>query len=98
MIRFVVILLASILLITVVRAIVGIVLKGFADMIGGNGGQRTAARQRPPEQVPLSGELKRDPVCGTFVSTASSLKKSVGGQTVHFCSADCRDRYVAPVG
>ena len=92
MIRFVVILLASILLITVVRAIVGIVLRGFGDMISGS---KTTAGHGPQEQVPLSGELKRDPVCGTYVSTASSLKKSVGGQTVHFCSVACRDRYVA---
>jgi len=93
MIRFVVILLASILLITVVRAVLGIVLKGFSDMV--RGAQPTSAQQQPSpqQQVPLAGELKRDPVCGTFVSTASSLKKSVGGEIVHFCSAACRDRY-----
>jgi YHS domain-containing protein len=43
--------------------------------------------------VPLQGELKRDPVCGTYVSTATSVKKTVGGEVVHFCSEECRGKY-----
>ena len=54
--------------------------------------------QSPPAgpQVPtgtMSGELKQDPVCGTFVLTASSVKKTVNGELVHFCSVACRDKY-----
>ena len=40
-----------------------------------------------------SGELKQDPVCGTFVAVASSIKKTVNGDIVHFCSTECRDKY-----
>jgi YHS domain-containing protein len=43
--------------------------------------------------VQFAGDLKRDPVCGTYVSTAVSVKRSVGGQVIHFCSSECRDRY-----
>jgi YHS domain-containing protein len=93
MIRFVVILLASILLISVVRSIVGVILKAFAEMVGGGTSGATTAGQRPNQEIPLAGELKRDPVCGTFVSTASSVKKTVAGQVVHFCSVECRDRH-----
>jgi YHS domain-containing protein len=50
---------------------------------------------RPAAQVPLSGELKKDPVCGTYISTATSVKEKVGGEVFHFCSAQCRDKYVA---
>ena len=39
------------------------------------------------------GDLKRDPVCGTYVSTAVSVKRTVKGQVVHFCSNECRDKY-----
>ena len=39
------------------------------------------------------GELKQDPVCGTFVPTATSVKQTVNGQLVHFCSVACRDKY-----
>ena len=48
---------------------------------------------RPAPKVQAGGELKRDPVCGTYVSTAVSLTRNVGGQVVHFCSKECRDKY-----
>lgn len=50
----------------------------------------------PPTQAPpvqAGGELRKDPVCGTYVSTNSGITKTVNGQVVHFCSKDCRDRY-----
>jgi YHS domain-containing protein len=39
--------------------------------------------------------LKQDPVCGTYVAIDSSLKRIVHGQVLHFCSAECRDKYQA---
>ena len=91
MFRFIVILLASVLLISVLRAIIGVVMKGFADLMGGGSTNQPAQRQRP--EVPLGGELKRDPICGTYVSAATSIKKTANGQVIHFCSAACRDKY-----
>jgi YHS domain-containing protein len=95
MIRFVVMLLVSVLLITVVRSVIGIVLKGFAEMFGGASGPGAgaAAHRGADQKVPLAGELKRDPVCGTYVSTATSIKKTQGGQVLHFCSIECRDKH-----
>jgi len=52
--------------------------------------------QRPPAQASPGadgGELKQDPVCGTFVLTTTSVKKTVNGELVHFCSAACRDKF-----
>jgi YHS domain-containing protein len=37
--------------------------------------------------------LQQDPVCGTYVSIDSSLKKIVDGKVLHFCSDNCRDLY-----
>jgi YHS domain-containing protein len=39
--------------------------------------------------------LHQDPVCGTYVAAGSSLRKICKGQVLHFCSEECRDRYVA---
>ncbi len=39
------------------------------------------------------GELKKDPVCGTYVSAGAAVTKRIKGDLVHFCSAECRDRY-----
>jgi len=56
--------------------------------------------QPNPPQPPVAadssrpaGELKKDPVCGTFVSPELAVTLKSKGQTVHFCSAKCRDEY-----
>jgi YHS domain-containing protein len=55
---------------------------------------RTADSTRPaPPRVPEGGELKKDPVCGTYVSAVASLSEKVRGETVYFCSTECRDKY-----
>jgi len=65
------------------------------------GGKRPAAPQnvqpRPtaPPPVFAGGELKKDPVCGTYVSTGASLTRTVNGELLHFCSNECRDKYRA---
>ena len=87
--------LVGILLISVVRAIVGAVLKGFADLMG-TGSNSSAAQTAPrPPEVSMGGDLKKDPVCGTFVATSTSIKKTVDGTVLHFCSTACRDKYPA---
>jgi YHS domain-containing protein len=55
---------------------------------------------RSPRSVPrneagpaLRGETARDPVCGMFVSTEVSHQLRQGGETLHFCSQECLDRY-----
>lgn len=54
---------------------------------------------KPPRPAPpaahTGGELKKDPVCGTYVSVDASVTKRINGETVHFCSAVCRDKYRA---
>jgi YHS domain-containing protein len=56
---------------------------------------RKRPRPVPPRQAPVSlgGELKKDPVCGTYVPITASLTRNVNGQVLYFCSKECRDRY-----
>jgi YHS domain-containing protein len=51
------------------------------------------ARPQQPPTASAGGELKKDPVCGTYVSTSGSLSRTVNGQVVYFCSSQCRDKY-----
>jgi uncharacterized protein len=83
-------LLLVIVLITILRGVFGIIAKALS---GGANLNRPA--QRSSGEVPLSGELKKDPACGTYISAATSIKETVGGQTFYFCSKQCRDKYVA---
>lgn len=47
----------------------------------------------PQPEVSPGGQLKKDPVCGTYVSPAAGVSRTVNGQLVYFCSEQCRDRY-----
>jgi YHS domain-containing protein len=53
---------------------------------------RASKRAVPP---PAANPLFRDPVCGTHVAAKVSLPLEVEGRTYHFCSAECRARYLA---
>jgi len=63
------------------------------------GALNTQVAARPARPVPTSpspgGELKKDPVCGTYVSVETSVTRRIKGQTLHFCSPACRDKYRA---
>jgi YHS domain-containing protein len=82
-------LLGLVVVISLLRGIIGIVLRGVAEVLN----PRPAPRQET--KVPLSGELKKDPACGTYISAATSIHENVGGETFYFCSKQCRDKYVA---
>jgi YHS domain-containing protein len=89
---FILEILVPILIFTLVRSI-------FRTLFGSN---RTVLRPDPRGSAPPSqpsvvagGELKKDPVCGTYVSTSVSVTRKVDGELLHFCSTECRDKYRA---
>lgn len=88
MVRAIVYILATVFLITVIRAIVGIVFKGFGDALK----ESSAPASRQAEKA-AQADLKKDPVCGTYVPAATSLKLISGGETYFFCSPGCRDKF-----
>ena len=51
-----------------------------------------APRPSPATAAPHQGEMVRDPVCGMFVATELSQHRR-GGETVHFCSRECMEKY-----
>ena len=57
--------------------------------------KQTGEMPSSPGMPTSAGELRKDPVCGTFIPIGTSLKKTVNGETMHFCSADCRDKFKA---
>ena len=93
--RVILYLLFAVILISVLRAVMGIIAKGFGELMGPRPGQASHSSQAPGKQVPLTGELKKDPACGTYIATASSIQEKVGGEILYFCSKQCRDKYVA---
>ncbi len=92
MFRVILYLLFAVVLISVLRSILGIIAKGFGRLTAPPPAQ---SNQASGNQVPLTGELKKDPACGTYISAATSIREKVGGEIVYFCSKQCRDKYVA---
>jgi YHS domain-containing protein len=83
-------LLLRLLVLVVLFAIIRYVFVAVARMIS------QVMNPSAPNQASRSsvgGELKQDPVCGTFVPVATSVKKTVNGELVHFCSVACRDKF-----
>ena len=89
MFRAILYLIGILLATSVVRAVLSIITKAA------NGGfnPATSPTTRPSATTTAIGELKKDPVCGTFISTATAFQKAISGETFYFCSTQCRDRY-----
>ncbi len=83
-------LLGLVVIISLLRGVIGIILRGLGAVLNPRPSQQPQAGQ-----VPLSGELKKDPACGTYISAATSIHENVAGETFYFCSKQCRDKYVA---
>ncbi len=100
MFRVIFYLLITVVLISLLRGVIGIIAKGFGELINPHANASNAPNgsgPAPGKQVPLRGELKQDPSCGTYIAAATSIQERVGGQTFYFCSKQCRDKYVASV-
>jgi hypothetical protein len=80
----------SIVVITFIRMIAGIVMKGVGDAFK----QEASSPGRPQSSgsgaAPTSGELKACKTCGTYVLASAAKTLAAGGKTAYFCSEDCR--------
>ena len=93
MLRAVLFIVISLVLIAFLRMVVGLILNTMRGMMNPDEAPSGPGRQTRPPTVPVSGELKKDPVCGTFVPASTTFQKVIKGEAYHFCSADCRDKY-----
>jgi YHS domain-containing protein len=77
--------------ILIVRSVIMTIAKTFSAAM------HPPAQPEPQQTAgfPSGGELKKDPVCGTYVSPAASITQRIGGELLHFCSVACRDKYRA---
>ena len=93
MFRAILYLIGFMLVMSVIRSVLGIIGKAFSGLSDTASPQAAASGSRPPAGPSPGGELKKDPVCGTFISTATAFQKFSQGQTYYFCSTECRDKF-----
>jgi YHS domain-containing protein len=93
-------LVVTILIAFVARAVLSSVMKGFGAAASNAFQQQQQPRSgggpaEPPKEAPRAGELHKDPVCGTYVSEATSFRRQLSGKTVYYCSDACRQKHAA---
>ncbi len=64
-------------------------------IVGVRMAQQAKGRRSPPPFSDASEQTFRDPVCGMFVSPELSHKLKSSAETLHFCSAECLEKYQA---
>jgi YHS domain-containing protein len=68
-------------------------LRRLVGQMGNTGMSSTHDVEVPNDAV--SQKLVRDPVCGMHVAEGLALPLRQGNEIVHFCSAECRDKYLS---
>jgi YHS domain-containing protein len=89
MFRFLLVLLVMVILPSLIRAVMAIL--GKAVQNSESSAPIPTHAQKP--DIAKVGELKKDPICGTFISTTTAFQKAVQGETYYFCSTQCRDQF-----
>jgi hypothetical protein len=88
--RLILYVIVGVVILTLLRSVLDAVGKAFA---GGSSSPSTAPPSSSEPRGQAAQTLKKDPVCGTFVSAATAIQKSKGGETYYFCSPECRDKF-----
>lgn len=55
-------------------------------------------QEKVVKQKVASGEMVKDPVCGTYVKNDGDIRVREGDKVHIFCSYDCRDKYLKQIG
>ena len=66
------------------------VTKGLLGL-GANRQSRMPDTNRPQ----VDDEMVKDPECGAYFPRRSAVIATIDGNPIHFCSAECRDRFLA---
>jgi YHS domain-containing protein len=82
--------LLPLLVFLIVRSVLKAIAKAFSQVVHAPDSSEPNAAN-----FPSGGELKKDPVCGTYVSQGAAITKKFGTELIHFCSVECRDKYRA---
>ena len=57
------------------------------------GGAARVAGGRHARPRVISGQMVKDPVCGTYVVQGSAIVEGSGRSATYFCSEECRRRF-----
>jgi YHS domain-containing protein len=63
-------------------------------LIMGDQKKKNLNREKKKQDLIDSGEMVKDPICGTYVSTETGIRVKDDDQVHYFCSYQCRDAFL----
>ena len=91
-------LLFTVLIVVIARLVLTALMRGLANASRrgfGNTSTTGAGQQRSANPPPHpTGELHKDPVCGTYVAESTPFHRQIAGQSFYYCSEACREKHV----
>lgn len=57
--------------------------------------KKAVKKEKNLERKVATGDMVKDPVCGTYVSLDQEIRIRDGEEIHRFCSYECRDKYIA---
>jgi YHS domain-containing protein len=87
----------TIVAVLVARAILNSLLRGVTNAARMNSSPRPVTDQSPRDEAnrpsQATGELHKDPVCGTYVAESTPFRRQISGHTFYYCSGACKDKH-----
>ncbi len=74
--------------------VIGVALFIVFKLFTGDKKQKELKKEQSKEKMAETGEMVKDPVCGTYVPIDSNIRVKQGDQIHCFCSYDCRDEFI----
>lgn len=78
----------------VILFLIFIGLRALKTLTGqGGGGPRHGRPPAADNNLPVTDEMLKDPHCGVYFPRKEGVPLKLKGETLYFCSTDCRDAY-----
>jgi len=74
--------------------VIGVALFLVYKLFMGDKKKKEMAQNKTMKDKVASGEMVKDPACGTYIDKESSIRVREGEKVHVFCSYECRDKYL----
>ena len=76
-----------------------LILAGFVlyKMFANDQKKKVADKSKTQEKMAATGEMVKDPICGSFVSKEGDIRVKEGDKVHIFCSYECRDKFLKQI-
>ncbi|CCH47937.1 TRASH domain-containing protein [Pseudodesulfovibrio piezophilus] len=74
--------------------VIGVALFLVYKLFMGDKAKREMDKAKVVKKKAASGEMIKDPICGTYVEKDGNIRVKEGDKVHVFCSYECRDKYL----